>query len=215
MDVFEWKGYCVRVDAREGYGEKMRCLRLVADYEAVVAVKHKGSSGENPHYHIVVKTAVKDQAFRVRMRKVFDQGKGNGHMSIKAWDGSMDAVSYLFHEDGDDTQLIEQYNVSDETIAKAKARNNEVQEKMKEAKERASWKLEDEVFLKMTKESNEDEIAKAIILTALRGGKYLPNDYLLKAMTTRIQFRLLNGDIDKEEMFADQIVHRIFHRYDH
>ena len=72
------------VDARDGYAEKMLMLKSVTDYEAIVAIKHKGASGENPHYHMVVRTHIKDQAFRVRMRKVFDQGKGNGHMSIQA-----------------------------------------------------------------------------------------------------------------------------------
>lgn len=33
------------------------------------------------------------QAFRVRFKKIFTEGKGNGHMAIKAWDGDMDACS--------------------------------------------------------------------------------------------------------------------------
>ena len=113
----DYNGYCVRVDARDGYAEKMLMLKSVTDYEAIVAIKHKGASGENPHYHMVVRTHVKDQAFRVRMRKVFDQGKGNGHMSIKPWDGNIDAISYLFHEN-EDEPLVLQHNVSNETIEK-------------------------------------------------------------------------------------------------
>lgn len=210
------KGYCVRVDARDGYGEKMRMLQTVADYQAIVAVKHKGATGENPHYHVVVQTYVKEQAFRVRLRKVFDQGKGNGHMSIKAWDGNIDAISYLFHED-DNAELVVRHNVSQELIDKARQRNAEVQTKMREAKERASWRLEDEVLEDMRAlESvpDEDTIAKAIILKALRGNKYMPNDFLIRAMTAKIQFRLLDHDIDKEEAFADSVVQRIFHKFD-
>ena len=121
------------MDARDGYAEKMLMLKSVTDYEAIVAIKHKGASGENPHYHMVVRTHVKDQAFRVRMRKVFDQGKGNGHMSIKPWDGNIDAISYLFHEN-EDEPLVLQHNVSNETIEKAKARNREVKDKVATAK---------------------------------------------------------------------------------
>lgn len=210
-----WKGFCVRVDARDGYAEKMTMLRSVPDYEAIVAVKHRGKTGENPHYHLVIQTQVKDQAFRVRMKKVFDQGKGNAHMSMKPWNGSIDAISYLFHEE-DDAHLVLRHNVSDELVDQAKARNREVQEKMKEATNRASWRLEDVVLEQMRSRTNpsEDDIAMALILTALRSDKYMPNEYLLKSMTRRIQFRLLDHDLDKEEAFARNIVQAVFHRYD-
>ena len=203
------------MDARDGYAEKMLMLKSVTDYEAIVAIKHKGASGENPHYHMVVRTHVKDQAFRVRMRKVFDQGKGNGHMSIKPWDGNIDAISYLFHEN-EDEPLVLQHNVSNETIEKAKARNREVKDKVATAKERASWRLEEEVYNQLPKGKSltDDEIAKALILTSLRSGKYMPNDYLIKSMVTRIQFRLLDGDVNAEDHFADGIVWRIYHKYD-
>lgn len=210
----EYNGYCVRVQAIDGYSSKMLSLRLVADYEAIVAIKHMGSAKDNPHYHLVIKTQVKDQAFRVRMKKVFDQGKGNEHMSIKTWDGSLDAISYLFHEDPDGKPYI-QYNVSDETIEKAKERNKEVAVAVAAAKGKAAWRLEDEVFEQIKNPNTmQDEIAKMLILTSLRNGKYMPNDYLLKSMVTRIQFRLCNGDLNKEEQFADGIVWRVFHRYD-
>ena len=60
----------------------------------------------------------------------------------------------------------------------------------------------------------DDEIAKALILTSLPSGKYMPNDYLIKSMVTRIQFRLLDGDVNAEDHFADGIVWRIYHKYD-
>jgi len=187
---------------------------MVTDYEAIVAVKHKGSKGDNIHYHLVVKTHVKDQAFRVRLRKVFNQGKGNEHMSIKPWDGNIDAISYLFHEEGDETPMLEQYNVSDETIAKAKARNNEVRAQVSKAKERASWRLEDEVMAKVTDQYTEDDIARELIRTALNNNKYIPNDFLLRAMTQRIRFRMLDGDVDAEDAFIGHIIQRVFHKYD-
>ena len=82
----------MRVDALEGYVDKLRSIPLCLDYKSMVAVRHTGNKGENPHYHFVIQTQVAGQAFRVRMRKIFDQGKGNGHMSIKPWDGSIDAI---------------------------------------------------------------------------------------------------------------------------
>lgn len=214
MDVY---GYCIRIDAREGYSDKIRMLVAVPEYESIVGVKHQGATQENPHYHLVIRTQIKEQAFRVRMKKIFNEGKGNSHMSIKFWDGSHKSYSYLFHEDGNAT-LIVQHNVSDEIIAEARLRNEQVQLEMAKAKERASWKLEDEVYElfanKPLTEYMDDDIAKEIILLALRSGRYMPNDYLLKSMTRKIAFRLLKGDIDKENAFAESLVRDIFHRYD-
>lgn len=212
MDVH---GYFVRVDALDGYANKIKEVCLNPDYASFIAVEHQGSTGENPHYHMIVRTQVKDQAFRVRMKKVFDKGKGNGHMSIKPWDGCNDALAYMFHEDENAT-IVARRGVSDETIAEAKQRNQQVQREIAKSKERASWKLEDEVYERFLRRSDHDtdQIAKEIILLALRSGRYLPNDFLLKAMVTKIQFRLLNGDINAEEQFAEGIVQRIFHRYD-
>lgn len=212
MDAY---GYFVRVDALDGYAEKIKMICLTVDYDSFIAVEHQGSTKENPHYHLVVRTNVKDQAFRVRMKKVFDKGKGNGHMSIKPWDGSNDVLAYLFHEDENAT-IVARRGVSDETIAEAKKRNQQVQLEIAKSKERASWKLEDEVYEKFRKRDKRDpdEIAKEIILLALRSGRYLPNDYLLKAMVTKISFRLLDGDTYSEERFAEAIVQKVFHRYD-
>lgn len=213
----EFNGYCVRVDALDGYRDKIISLKTVTDYASIVAVEHKGSTKENPHYHLVIKTDVKDQAFRVRLKKVFNKGKGNGHMAIKTWDGNIDAIAYLFHEQGDDAELVLQHNVSNETIEKAKARNRDVQSKIEEAKDRAAWRLEDVVYEQVKSDAKRqyqpEEVAKMLILTALRNNKYMPNDYLIKAMVTRIMFRLLDGDVHREEHFAEGIVQNIFHRY--
>lgn len=212
MDVH---GYFVRVDALDGYAAKIKEIAVNPDYVSFISVEHQGSTGENPHYHLVVRTKVKEQAFRVRMKKVFDKGKGNGHMSIKPWDGSNDVLAYLFHEDENAT-IVARRGVSDETIAEAKLRNQQVQREIAKSKERASWKLEDEVYelFRRREDHDPDRIAKEIILLALRSGRYLPNDYLLKAMVTKISFRLLDGDEHAEELFAEGIVQRVFHRYD-
>lgn len=208
-----FEGYCVRIQAMDGYAERMRALALVSDYQAIVAVKHRGGTGENEHYHMVVKTQIRDQAFRVRMKKVFDAGKGNAHMSIKPWDGNIDAVSYLFHED-DDAKLIVQHNVTDETIEKARERNREVQTKMEAAKKRASWTIEEELLehYRASKRTPVDTftIARDIVLHALRQDKYVPNDFLLKAMASKILFKLQDGDTSAEDRFAKDYVARVY-----
>lgn len=212
-----YDGHCVRVDARDGYLDKISALAICPDYTSMIAVKHLGKSKENPHYHLVVKTQVKDQAFRVRMKKVFDMGKGNQHMSIKPWDGSIDAISYLFHEDDTDDVIVCRKNITDETIAKAKERNRDVKTKIEAAKERASWKLEETLYQHImsttptrTNVWGEHDLAKELVLLALRNDKYVPNDYQLKAMVTKLKFRLLKGNVRDEEEFATNYVNRVY-----
>lgn len=206
-------GYCVRVDALEGYGEKIKMLNNIADYRSIAAIKHVGDAKDNPHYHLVIRTEVKGQAFRVRMRKIFDQSKGNGHMSIKPWDGSADAVSYLFHEDPNGSLFLS-YNLTDEYVAACRARNASVKEQIEASKERVSWKLEDEVYnyyvQKLVKSPDERDVAVQVMLTAWRNNKYAPNDYLLKAIVSKILYRLCEGSVEDEERLAYNLVNKIY-----
>lgn len=208
-------GYCVRVDALDGYGDKLKMLPACLDYKSMIALRHKGSSGENPHYHLVIQTQVAGQAFRVRMRKIFDQGKGNGHMSIKPWDGSIDAIAYLFHED-EESDILVQHQVSDETVAQAKARNRQVTEMVQASKAKAAWHLEGIVLEQIKQRStelwSESRIGQQLILAALRAGKYVPQPWHIRAMTQRIQFTLLNGELESEEDFAARLANQIFYR---
>lgn len=217
-------GYCVRVDALDGYSDKLPMLRACEDYKSIIAVKHMGNKGENPHFHLVVRTQVASQAFRVRMRKIFDQGKGNGHMSIKPWDGNNDAISYLFHED-ENTTILVQHNISDETVTQAKERNRAVTAMVVASKTKASWLLEEIVFEQIKNRApsryvapgaldipSEATIGQQLILAALRNGKYVPQPWHIRAMTQRIQFKLLNGFEEAEEDFAMRLSRQIFYR---
>jgi len=214
-------GYCMRVDAIDGYSEKLLMLPACQDYKSMVAMKHHGHDKENVHYHVVIQTEIASQAFRVRMRKIFDQGKGNGHMSIKPWDGNNDAIAYLFHEDQDAVVLV-QHNVSDETIAQAKARNRAVTEMVVASKSKASWKLEDALWEEIKDRADhgdpgwrvieESILGQRLILLALRAGKYVPQPWHVKAMVQRLQFRLMNGSEELEENFAMRLARQIFYR---
>lgn len=206
-------GYFVRVQALDGYREKLVMLSANQDYKSIVAVKHNGSTKENPHFHFVVQTEVELQAFRVRMRKVFDGAKGNEHMSIKKWDGNNNAISYMFHED-ENAVLLVQHNVSDETIKQCREHNRNVVALVNASKSKASWTLEEMVFdeIKNVKYMSEADIGQRLILAALRNGKYVPQPWHIKAMTQRIQFRKLEGHEEKEEEFAMRLSRQIFFR---
>ena len=208
----EYNGFCVRVQALEGYAEKITLLQAVDDYASIVAMRHKGRTGENPHYHLVIRTDVKQQAFRVRMKKVFNLGTGNEHMSIKNWDGNIDAIAYLFHEDPQGTPHLV-FNVSADTIEKARQLNREIQKEVAVAKEKASWKIEEELMTIYEANGSTPDlytISKDILLFALRNDKYPPNDFLLKSMANKILFRLQRGDLNREEEFAKRYISTLY-----
>jgi len=200
-------GYCVRIDDRELYIEKIKSLELSTDYTKILGARHEGVKTENAHYHIVIATQCKDKAFRARMVKIFDKGKGNGHMSIKPWDGNEDACSYLWHEEIDAKICINK-GFSETDINRFKERNIQVQKLVKEAKGKASALLEEEVIKYLQKHDDPLTIASAIVRLALRTGKYLPNDFMLKNMTDKVMFRLQNGDIKSEEHVIEHIARR-------
>jgi len=196
----------MRLDDRDGYHERLQALKLSTDYMSILGVKHTGSSKENPHYHLVIQTQVKDKAFRARMVKVFDKGKGNGHMSIKPWDGADEAYSYMFHEGAKKADII--HNITDERISHFMKLNSQVQGLVSEAKKKATFLLETEVLQFLNKESDEFDIGKQIVTLALRTGKYLPSDFQLRSMVDKVQFRLKDGDLVGETQVVEHIVRR-------
>lgn len=203
-------GYFVRVQAMEGHMERVTMLQNQTDYRVVFAVKHKGKSGENEHYHIIIVTSVAPQAFRVRMKKVFDGGKGNAYMSIKRYDGSEDAYAYCFHEDV--AELVCRKGVSDDLITRAQQRNKQVQEQIKDAKQKASWTLEQdaiEYFKEWTHVPTDRQVAERLVRIAFDRNKYVPNPYLARQIIANVRFKLCDGDLTKEDQVVRSIVDRI------
>jgi len=211
----ETVGRCVRVQAYDGYAEKIRSLTFCEDYTGLLAVRHGGLKGENPHYHIVVRTTIQEQTFRKRMKTMFPDGKGNKHMSIVPWDGNDKALSYLFHEDPD-VAVIVRKGITDDHEARLRAQNLQIKDLVKTAKQKASWTLEEDAYtyFKELKENRPVKITvlhigEYIILHALRSGKYMPQPWLLKSMAIKVQFRLLEGNVGAEEEFACALANNI------
>ena len=209
----ETVGYCMRIQALEGYGGKLAGMTISNDYVGHVSVRHAGKTGENPHYHAVIRTGVKPQAFRVRMKNLFPDGKGNQHMSIVPWDGNDDALSYLFHEDPS-AVLLTRKGLTDERIEELRAKNNTVQELVTKAKLKASWTLENDAYEHFKANPpyhlTEKMVAAYIYLAALRQDKYPPQPWLIRAMVIKVMFRMKAGDVDSEEKFAQQLAENLY-----
>jgi len=159
----------------------------------------------------VIRSNIQPQAFRKRMKLAFPDGKGNQHMSIKPWDGKIEAVSYLFHEDPT-CELLVRHGVDDAYIAKARLVNQQVRVMVQEAKEKASWKLEDDVFDQLDKSRGYSavDIGTKLYLTAFRSGRYPPQPHHCRVMTQKIQFRLCDGNEHAEEELARNLAENVF-----
>lgn len=204
------EGYFVRINSHPGYEESIIRLSDNDDYTHILCVKHKGEKGENAHYHLTLKTAVKQQALRVRLRNIFDQGEGNKHMSMKKWDGDTKANSYMFHEETHHIILNKGY--TDDEINDMKKTNEKIQIEIDKAKSKASWKLEEVVLKRLAKDNlggiSQREIAKMILEEAFQSDKYQPNDFQLKAMADRIRYKSSARQEDKEAVIYS-IIDRI------
>jgi len=214
-------GYCVRVQALDGYADKISALVLNSDYTSLLAVKHKGKRKDNPHYHIVVRTMVKQQAFRVRLKNIFTEGKGNEHLSLRSWDGDDKALSYLFHEEHD-APCVARKGIDDEFLAKVKALNVQIVQAVNQAKTKSSHTLFDDALAHFgrnnptvaeVKRIPDYDIAEYMILHALRAGKYAPAGWLVKQMVLKVKFHLLRGNDSAEEEFARKIAMDLFREY--
>lgn len=213
----ETVGYCVRVQALEGYSQKIQ-FAMSLQYDNIIAVKHRGEKRENPHYHIVVRTDIQQQAFRKRMKTLFPDGKGNEHMSIKSWDGNDKALSYLFHEETTDkeAELILVKGITDERLEHFRNMNLNIQEEVVKAKSKSShllWETALKHFKQHPPESHR-HVAHYMILDALRNDKYVPQLWLLKAMTYKVMFLLQNGDVKHEEEQASHILAEMWRTFD-
>lgn len=207
-------GFCVRLQALEGYREKIVMLASQEDYRVVFSVRHTGKKGDNPHYHIVIVTNVKSQAFRVRMKKIFADGKGNEHMSIKRYDGDTKAFSYCYHETG--VEEFVRKGITDDQIRQFKEQNAQIRKEVDKAKDKASWTLEQdciEAFKEWQIVPTERDVADRLVRLAFERGKYVPNPYLARQIIANIRFKLCDGDLTKEDQVVRSIVDRIIPQY--
>jgi hypothetical protein len=194
-------GYCIRIDERAGYIEKIPGLALYTEITHLVVVKHRGRSRENPHFHLVVRAFIKLPALRAKLRKIFDNGKGNGHMSIKAWDYKEEALSYLFHEEEVDTPLLLK-GWSDQEVSGWKARNTQVQKDS----QGASYKAVDLAIMQLERDLNgsaasweviEDEYIFNVIMGCIRDTKlHWPSKFQMRHYIDQVKKEIAQRDDD-------------------
>lgn len=202
-------GYFLRLNDQDGYKQRLLTFFESLDYTRVVCLRHDGDR-EDPHshYHAVIETKVKKQAMRVRLKTAFPEGKGNGHLSLKDWDGSIDAVAYMFHEDVE--HLVCSKGCEENYLSKARARCTAVKAAVVEAKERASHHLIDMCYESFhdSEYPNDLEIAIRVLELAFRNDKHIPTKFQMLNYIQRIQWKLCRGDdISQTRLIHDIAAH--------
>lgn len=104
---------CIRLQDYENYESKLQnAFDKVSDKTLIV--RHTGRTSRNPHFHIIIHTTAKPDSFRVYLKRIFTEGTGNKHLSVKQCKNKetkevakigdetyKKAHSYLFHESED------------------------------------------------------------------------------------------------------------------
>jgi len=223
----ESQGFCVRLDLYEGTLDKISAFIFREEFEQYIAVRHEGDKDDpNPHVHLVIRSVEEVKKFRDRLRKTFTtkNHKGNAVYTCKQWDGRDDALSYLFHEEGIGepgkfvpAEIISSKGLTENDIERYRTVSHKIQALVQDSKAKASWRLEEDAmehFKKLPQNRytpfDEREIAEYIIRTALVSNKYMPTDWLLKSMVTRVQFNLCQGDPGKENVCIQNILGRLY-----
>lgn len=96
-------------------------------------VRHSGKNQDNYHFHIHLDADIKQQALRVRLKKLFPDHRGNKGISVKVADDSKKPLSYMFHEHTRESFRVP-YNVgyTDENIKEFKETTIKIQTAIKE-----------------------------------------------------------------------------------
>ena len=90
--------YAIRVTHNQLYEDHLPQTFPEEEFSEVLGVYHTGKSRTNPHMHIIIKTNILLQTLRKKLKAAWTLGQGNGHMSIKKFDGARKGYSYMFHE---------------------------------------------------------------------------------------------------------------------
>lgn len=197
----------VRITAPHEHCEnKLRDVKGWIDYEASMVGFHIGGKTGKPHIHIALKmkTELQKQSIDARFKKLFDV-KGADYSS-KIWDGDNKALSYMYHDEGG--RVISDLGLSEAEIADLKRMNAIVQEQVKVAKEKASYKCVEYVLEKIRESGytwTAYEIGWCIQQAIYSGRIHEPGDYQLERFINEILCKQCTSEDELRRMFENRM----------
>lgn len=180
--------YAIRIQALDGYDGLIQSFFADDRFTETIRVHHTGKHRNNPHYHLCVKTDYSQaQTLRKAIQKTMNKAKGNKHVSVKAWDGEVRAVAYLFHE-GTEPDMIR--GIPQSFINEARMLNQTIQE---EIEKNTVGKVCDEAtlyFAALGKKVTDPMIFSYLYDRYHKTGDWLPNRYQFERYIVRIRANL-------------------------
>lgn len=185
----------IRLDHREGYEEMIPEWITKIDALSALVVKHNPKKGENKHYHMCIICNLKVNAVRNSLSRYFTKGKGNGHHSVKIWDGNEKALSYLFHDE--EYVIIENLGYTNDDIERFKQSCDDIKDDLKvNGTSNTLCKAIEKLRQRYPKKYKYDkpEICHAIWDVQKELGNWFPNKFQLERWIMKIQ-----GDVSENE----------------
>lgn len=190
--------YAIRLNEMGNYKEMIEtCFERI---DKVIGVYHTGKDFNNPHYHFIAFTEMKQPAMRAHMKLFYNLGKGNKHLSIKRCDGNEKTWSYLFHEHKRESfEVVIRKMYKDEDINKYIEMNDKIIEKMKETSANASIAA---IYNEMIEDGHKKEPTMEIVFKYIMffymKKEWLPNKYQCERYIMKIQCMFLKNQEDQE-----------------
>lgn len=183
--------WAVRVDGEEDFLRE--CCKKFSEREEVetfLATFHVGKSKENTHCHFCVKNnkIIQKQTFALKVKEVFNVASKSDY-SVKIWDGSDKALSYLFHEVPHN--ILANKGYSDEDIDKFIAMDAQIQVVVQKNKEKAGTKLVDKAIEHFSGQVPEKyEVFYHMMQLIKSGENYHPGTFMLKRFVEEVIIKL-------------------------
>lgn len=196
----------VRVDgAKEFLKTKLNEFRGKLDTKKLYGVYHTGDKHDNPHCHFVIETSstVQKQSFALRCKTLFGIEKRSQY-SVNVWDGKIEAIAYMFHEDG--AEELARLGVTDEEIDEAKKINESTKKVVAVNKQKASGKLVEKALEAFPEEPTRREVLMFMLKEIRDGNNYHPGEGRLKMFVEEVMVRR-TGDL---EWYAEQLERRLW-----
>lgn len=191
-----FNNYFIRINEYPGYADLIMIESNLKRFPLFLALKHEGSTKENPHFHLLVSTTQVLATLRTYLKERFTLGKGNGHMSITTWDGEERAIQYLFHEE--EAAVLCRKGFTEEFLSEQKEKARLFSSEKKKYTDNLHDKVMWEIFQNDTNlgdlvhEHKWDHRRLAMLIwdVCREQKKSYPNKFLLENMIRKVQAEL-------------------------
>lgn len=206
----QFNNFFIRINEQPGYQDRLTELSTMSRFPIFLAIKHQGLKKENPHFHIILQTLQKLGTFRTYLKTKFTEGKGNGHMSIKSWDGNERAIQYLYHEE--DCVVLHSKGFTEGFLDEQKIKAQKFTEEKKtytdSLYEYVMWDIlnngELSDIIDEHQKWSHQRIAYKIWDTCKSQKKTYPNKFLLERMIQKVQAELSQKGLKNMPNWKDQ-----------